>query len=221
MNKLIVATFLFVLTFQASAQDKGFYYGTRFSLGETSFETNGLQNEKGKLMWQVGAASAYQITEHIGLTADFLLTGGGTKNTGVHKSATVLGNQDRPYAEKFNLISGDVPVLLKASFGFDKLYLKVYGGPSVNFQFAALHSITYDDANYNKDNGFENNDVSNNFETMNIGIVYGAGVDVKAGDGRIFFLDFRMGNSNKAIGMFYNEDIKSSYMGLSAGYLFH
>ncbi len=203
------------------AQDKGFYYGSRLSLGESDLSSKALNDTKGKLMFQLGAASAYQFTENIGVTADFLFTSKGTKNNGTHQASGVLGNTDRKYAEKISLFTGDVPITLKLSAGLDKLYFKAYAGPSINFQFAGLHSLQYDDDNYNEDNGFENTDITNKLETMNLAFVYGVGVDVKSGDGRLFFLDFRYSNSPGAVGNIYNEDFKSSYLALSAGYLFH
>ncbi|MFT4996431.1 MAG: hypothetical protein ACI9BJ_000931 [Flavobacteriales bacterium] len=221
MKKILAFTFLFVLATATFAQDKGFYYGTRFSLGESDLLGGQLENTTGKLFWQVGAASAYQFTENIGLTADFLLSGKGTKNNDeVTSSGGVFGDRTYKYDEKVSLLSGDVPIAMKFSVNIQKLYLKVYGGPSVNFQFAGFHTREYEDANYNDENGFDNKEITS-LETMNLGWVYGAGVDVKSGDGRLFFLDFRLGNSPKSIASINGKGVRNSYMGLSAGYLFH
>lgn len=220
MKKLLATLIFVILTASTFAQDKGFYYGTRFSLGESDLSGGNLASTTGKLFWQAGAASAYQFTENIGLTADFLISGKGTKNSGTHTSASVLGNTERKYDEKISLLTGDVPITLKLSANVEKLYFKAYAGPNINFQLAALHTIQYEDENYNEDNGFENADVSKNFETMTVGMLFGAGVDVKAGDGRIFFLDFRYSPSS-TVGTWGSQDLNSNFIGLSTGYLFH
>jgi hypothetical protein len=220
MKKILVFALLLGLTASSFAQDKGFYYGTRVSLGESDMTGGELNNTTGKLFWQVGGASAYQFHENIGITADFLLSGKGTKNTDeVKTSGGIFGNNTYPYAEKISLLTGDVPIALKLSLRIQKMYLKVYGGPSINFQFAGFHTREYDDENYNDKNGFNNSELE--LETMNLGWMYGAGVDVDAGDGRLFFLDFRLGNSPNDITTINGKGVRNSYMGLSAGYLFH
>ena len=221
MNKSItILTFFILLATSSFAQDKGFYYGTRFSLGESDLSSSNLENTTGKLFWQAGAASAYQFTKNIGLTADFLLSGKGTKNTGNFTSASVLGTTERKYDQKISLLRGDVPITLKLSANVEKLYFKAYAGPNINFQLAGVHTLQYEDEDYNDDNGFENADISNNFETMTLGMLFGAGIDVKAGDGRIFFLDFRYSPSS-TVGTWGSQDLKSNFIGLSTGYLFH
>ena len=220
MNKSLVTLLLVVISASTFAQDKGFYYGTRFSIGQSDLEGAQLENTTGKLLWQVGGASAYQFNKNIGLTADFLLSGKGTRNSGSFSTASVLGNTERKYDEKINLFTGDVPITLKFSTGLEKFHIKAYAGPNINFQLASLHTVQYEDDNYNDDNGFENEDISSNFETMTVGMLFGAGIDVKAGDGRLFFLDFRY-SPYSTIGTWRNEDIKSGFLGLSTGYFFH
>lgn len=221
MKKILAFTVLLVLATSTFAQDKGFYYGTRISLGESNIIGGQLDNTTGKLFWQAGAASAYQFTENIGLTADFLLSGKGTKNNDeVTTSGGIWGDRTYKYDEKVSLLSGDVPIAIKFSINIQKLYLKVYGGPSVNFQFAGFHTKEYEDADYNNENGFDNKQITS-LETMNLGWVYGAGFDVESSDGKLFFLDFRLGNSPKAIATINSKGVRNTYMGLSAGYLFH
>lgn len=219
MRKALTLIFICALTLTGLAQDKGFYYGTRFTLGETSLSGGNLQNPTGKLLWQVGAASAYQFTPNIGLTADFLITGKGTKGTGSETTGGVIP-QTYDYNEKINLLNGEVPIAAKLSFGIGNLYLKAYAGPSVNFNFGGFHTLTYDDNAYNDNNGFTNKEITT-LETMSTSLVYGAGIDVKSGDGRLFFLDLRLSSSFEPIGTINGADIESKFVGLSAGYLFY
>jgi hypothetical protein len=221
MKKILMFAFLLSLAASSLAQDKGFYYGTRVSLGESDLKGGQLDNTTGKLFWQVGGATAYQFHKNIGVTADFLLSGKGTKNTDeVTTSGGIFGTNTYSYDEKISLLTGDVPIALKLSLKVEKMYFKIYGGPSVNFQFVGFHTKEYDDENYNDRNGFDNTELED-LETMNLGWVYGAGVDVEAGDGRLFFLDFRLGNSPRAIATINGKGVRNTYLGLSAGYLFH
>ena len=70
-------------------------------MGESNIIGGQLDNTTGKLFWQAGAASAYQFTENIGLTADFLLSGKGTKNNDeVTTSGGIWGDRTYKYDEK-------------------------------------------------------------------------------------------------------------------------
>lgn len=202
------------------AQEQGFYYGTRFGLGESELSGGNLENPNGKLMWQVGATSVYQFSNNIGISADFLLSGKGSKNSGVTKETIITGSTDYPYTEKISLLTGDVPILGKLSFGVQNLFIKAFAGPSINFAFGGLYSREYENSNYNENNGFTNQDM-NNLETMSTSLVYGIGVDVKSTDGRLFFLDLRLSNAMGSIGSLNGESLEGKYLALNVGYLFH
>ncbi len=208
-----------ICTFGAYAQDGGFYYGTRLALGESNLESKGIDNSQSKLFWQLGAASAFQLTNNIGITADFLLTGKGAKGNGSVENGGITGPSEYTYDEDISLINGEVPLALKLSYPVGGLYLKAYAGPSINFNFVGTHSRTYDNEGYNNNNGFNNSKIKT-LETMSTSFVYGAGVDVKAGNNRLFFLDVRLSQSMADIGTINGEGIQSSFVALTAGYMF-
>jgi len=208
-----------ICSFGAYAQDGGFYYGTRLALGESSLESKGIENSQGKLFWQLGAASAFQVTNNIGITADFLLTGKGAKGSGSVEEGGITGPKNYSYDDDISLINGEVPIALKLSYPLGGLYLKAYAGPSINFSFAGVYSRTFDDQGYNDGNGFNNRKIKT-LETMSTSLVYGAGVDVKAGNNRLFFLDVRLSQSMADIGTINGEGIQSSFVALTAGYMF-
>lgn len=216
---MLTAALIF-LTTAAFSQEKGFYYGTRVSLGESQLTGGNLQNAGGKLLWQVGGASAYQFTKNAGLTADFLVSGKGGKNQGVTEQGGITGTRKYTYNDNFSMLNADVPLCVKFSLPLGGLYLKAYGGGSASFNLGGIHTREYDDADYNQDNGFNGRQIKT-LETMYFSLVYGAGIDVKAGDGRLFFLDFRAAAPLSDAGSINGERFESKYMALSAGYMFH
>lgn len=218
MKKLFILLVCSALSSMVLAQEQGFYYGARFGLGESTLKTDALQEANSKLLWTAGAATAYQFTNSIGLTADFMLTGKGAKGAGVTEESGLTGSTEYSYTEKVNLLYLDVPVLLKLSVGVQKLNFRAFGGPSLNFAFGGIHERTYENANYNQDNGFSR-EIST-LETLDKGMVYGVGIDAASSDGRLFFLDARIGRSLGSIGTLQGEKMRSSSFSLTAGYLF-
>lgn len=202
------------------AQSEGFYYGTRLGLGESTIDGGGISNPSGKLMWQAGGSAVYQFSNNIGLGADFLLSGKGVKGSGEVEEGGLTGSTTYSFNEKVSLLSGDVPIYAKASLGFGNIYIKVFGGPSINFNFGGLYSREYDDANYNDNNGFNNVEMKN-LETIETSLMYGLGIDVRSNDGRLFFLDLRLANSMNSIGTLNGSEMNLNYLCLNAGYLFH
>ncbi|MCB0734959.1 MAG: outer membrane beta-barrel protein [Bacteroidetes bacterium] len=202
------------------AQQTGFYYGTRGGLGESLFEGGGIQNPTGKLLWQIGGASAYQFHKNVGVMADFLLTGRGTKANGITEQGGLTGTKEYAFNEKVNVLSVDVPIAAKLSVGNGNFFFKAYAGYSLNFHLGGAQSRTYDDSNYNADHGFTNKELTG-LETMDQGIVYGLGVDVRSGDGRLFFLELRKSQGQNPIGKLNGSNMTQQYFTLHAGYLFH
>lgn len=219
MKKQIIFILICLLSISASAQEKGFYYGARFGLGEASLKSDAFDETNSKLLWTLGGATAYQFTKNVGLSADFLVTGKGTKASGVTEESGITGTTDYPYNGKVNLVYLDVPLLLKFSIGIQKVHFRAFAGPSLNFAFGGLYERTYENANYNENNGFSR-EIST-LETIDNALVYGLGVDAESSDGRLFFLDARIGKSMGSIGTLNGEKLKSSTFSLTAGYLFH
>ncbi len=220
MKKVMLVLLASLSAFFSQAQSEGFYYGTRLGLGESNIEGGMISNPTGKLMWQAGGSTVYQFSNNIGLGADFLLTGKGTKGNGEVEEGSLTGSTTYSYNDKISLLTGDVPIYVKASVGFGNIYLKVFGGPSINFNFGGLYSREFDDANYNEGNGFNNVEMKS-LETIETSLMYGLGIDVKSGDGRLFFLDFRLANSLNSLGMLNGSEMNLNYLCLNAGYLFH
>lgn len=220
MKKLQVTLIACILSVTAFAQNVGFYYGTRLGLGESTLDGGGIINPQAKLLWQIGGASAFQFTDNIGIMADFLLTGKGAKGSGETEAGGIWGSRKFAYNEKISLLTGDIPIMAKLSYGFAGFYIKAFAGPSVNFNFNGMHSLTYDDADFHNENGFENKEITT-LETMSNAFVYGVGFDVKAGDGRLFFLDVRKSTGNENVGTLRNAGFTSGYTAITAGYYFH
>lgn len=220
---LTLSTFsvlLFFIPF-GYAQEKGFRYGGRIGLGEGIIHLNGETTESSKLALSIGGTSVYQFNRFLGLSADFILTSKGGKSMGITQGFDFFGaSREYKYQENFNIFSGEIPLMFKFNIPLgEDISIRSYIGPSMQFQFLGLQSRTYEDPNFNSENGYIDQKISS-LETVEYGMIYGAGLEVKALDSRVFFLDFRMNKSISTLGMINDEKAKSSYYMVSVGYLF-
>lgn len=221
ISMIVLAGCLTLITNRTVAQEKGFHYGTRFGFGESQIQIEDLSGEQSKLAVNIGIASSYQFSRYFGLTADFTFSSIGGKFRGTANEPDFLGvSRNYVFEDKFDLYQGELPLNVKFSLPVnDDLALKVFGGPSMHFQFAGLQSRRYEDDNHNADYGYSNQRMQN-LETVSYGMIYGAGLEVNAADGRQFFLDFRTNQPITDIGTIYGKRARSNYYLISIGYLF-
>lgn len=90
-------------------------------------------------------------------------------------------SQGVTFKEKFNYL--EIPVLLKARFPLTEIKPYVFGGPTLGINLAA----TEEQSNQTQT---QNVDVSNSVESMDIGLLFGAGMDFKIATKTSLFVQF-------------------------------
>ena len=217
----LFANLICILPQELTAQEKGFHYGVRFGLGESTLNLKNVTTQTSKLLISGGIATNYQFNRFLGANVDFLFTSKGGKISGVTKTTNIFGSeQSYNYNDTYNLYYAELPITGKLSVPLSEdFFVKVFAGPSFNFKLIATETREYNDKDFNNEYGYQNQKIET-LETMEHSFIYGAGIDVTSKDNRIFFLDFRKNNSLNPIGTINNYSAKSEYFVISAGYVF-
>lgn len=216
----VLVTFLVgsIISFNLFAQSEGLRYGARFGIGESRFTKESLSAQQGKLSFNTGLAANYQFFENFGLTLDALFVSKGTKAQGSVTRSTFTGTREIQFEETYRMFYAEIPLMAKASVGFNNFYLKAFAGPSLNFNLLSTYSRDYDDP--------DETDISDeqmkNLEVMEQTIVYGVGFEVEMADHELFFLDFRNSTGLSSFGKVTStgEDGYSSYFSIGIGYMY-
>jgi hypothetical protein len=215
MRYLLSLFFILTLAPCCFSQSPGFRYGFHAGAGQAKIEGAELLNQLGKLAINAGFISAYQINKNVGLVAEVLLTYKGARTEGSIKSCCI----DYKYEEIYRLNYVEVPVMVKGSIGISSLFMKVFTGPSVNFNIKSSRSRTFENDNFNMIYGYSNNKMTG-IKLMELAWVAGAGFEVELEEKDIVFLEIR---NNMALTSFGNINGKSgfnNYLGLVIGYLY-
>ncbi len=202
------------------AQEPGFHYGARFGLGESFFKPTDAGDVESKLLIMGGIASNYQFNDFFGLTADFLISSKGARLSSVTTEKDVFNNDvNYYYRDRYDFIYAEIPIMAKFSIGLGDFKLKAFGGPTANFKLIAVEQRTYEDSDYNEENGYSSRNMDG-VDVLEYGVVYGGGVDIITGNEQIIFLDFRVSNSLSSFAKINGEEVKNIYYAISAGYMF-
>ena len=222
MKRLILTLAALLLVIAAFAQSAGFRYGAHFALGTSTFGPVRNLNEESKLSFNTGIAANYQFTKHFGLNMNALLASKGAKINGTILTSSGGffggGQQEYRYEDNYRFLYAEIPVLPKLSVGVGNLHFKVFAGPSVNFNLLNTLTRTYDDPEYNDNNGFDQK--YEDVEVMEYSVVYGTGIDVETDESSIFFLDIRFNNALSSFGNIAGNDAYNKYFSIGLGYLY-
>jgi hypothetical protein len=210
--------FLFI-THLSSGQSAGFRYGARFGIGQANISRAGIQNQTGKLALNAGLTANYQFNNHLGLNADFLFTSKGSRASGIDTRSGVFGSASYKYEESYKLYYFEIPVMAKLSIGFSNLHLKVFAGPSVNFNLTGTQTRSYEDPDFNRDNGFSERKIPG-LQLMEFAGVAGAGFDVEMDNKQILFLDARYSGAYSSFGVINGSNAYNNYFTVGVGYLY-
>lgn len=217
---ILLITLLCIHFAPVYAQEPGFHYGARFGLGESFFKPTDAGDVESKLLIMGGVASNYQFNDFFGLTADFLIASKGARLSSFTTEKDVFSNDvNYYYRDRYDFIYAEIPVMAKFSIGFGDFKVKAFGGPTANFKLIAVEQRTYEDSDYNEENGYSSRSMDG-VDVLEYGVVYGAGVDVITGNEQIVFLDFRVNNSLSSFAKVNGENPKNIYYAISAGYMF-
>ncbi len=225
MKKVIIISLL-ALGINAKAQEKGFHYGTRVGIGQSTFKdvnSDKIKEQPGKLTLNGGIATMYQFNDKLGLTLDGLISSKGTKLRGEEtvQSSPFSGNT-YTFEDNYKLFYVELPLCAKLSFGSDNFRVKFYGGVSQNYKLAAFITRRYDNENYGQNNNLEMAEYKN-VRVGETAAVYGIGVEVKSSTGEIFSIDGRQSSALQSFGKIYADQSKNAfnrYFAISLAYYY-
>jgi len=219
MKKLFFIAFM-ATTAVATAQSDlaGFHYGAKAGIGESNFTGGGLTDVTGRLLVMGGFSASYNFNSNFGIAAEFLGTSKGSNNNGKTFVAGPLGGgTDYAYTDRYRTIDIEIPLLPRFTIGRDGFYFQAFAGPAINFNVFGVTSRTYEDENYNTNNGYAEQPMSN-LNTSSLSAVYGVGLLVLAPNYQLFSVDVRFNQGLSSFGTFNGQEAKHSYFAISVGY---
>ncbi|MES2800626.1 MAG: porin family protein [Bacteroidota bacterium] len=206
---------------QAAAQEKQLLVGARFGVGESKINFEGLSGEKSKIAFTGGVSTTYHFNRFFGVGADFMAAAKGGRYRGYTERQDVLGNTIRyNYRDQYDIYTFEIPLTAKLRIPLNETFaLKAFAGPNFQFSLYGTESRQYDDANYNEDYGYSRRKL-NDLNTLELGVQYGAGLEVKSINQQALFIDFRMNESLSDLGTIQDRKVISNNYLISIGYLF-
>ncbi len=225
MKKLLYAAMCFVVsTAMAQSELTGFHYGAKAGIGESTFNSAGLADVNGRLLVMGGFSASYNFNAYFGLSAEFL----GTSKASINRDKTFVPSPGGPiigpgsgtdyyYTDRFRTIDIEIPILPRFTIGKNGFYFQAFAGPAINFNVFGVTSRTYEDANYNANNGYPEQPMTN-LKTSSFSAVYGFGVLVLAPNNQLFSVDFRVSQGLTPFGTFNGQEAKHNYFAISVGY---
>lgn len=209
--------FVVVLILSITSYGQGLKVGTRISLGQSNFSGN-LLNSTGRLFIGVGATANFQFNKWLGIASDAMLIKKGAYVVGTYRSNDVFQTQYN-YTENYKFYQAELPIMAKVRIGSEHFAFKAFAGPCIGFNLVSVSSRTYDNPNYNNDNGYTNKDL----EAINVfeqSIVCGVGIEVKSTKNEVLFLDLRNTNGITPMGKINGQNLYTQYTALSIGWMF-
>jgi hypothetical protein len=201
----------------------GFYYGAKVGVGESNFNSTGLAETSGKLLLMGGFSGSYHFNDYFALSAEFLLN---SKSANNRDKVTEPGQggifggsgTDYFYTDRYRTLDIEIPLLPKFTIGKNGFYLQAFAGPSLNFNIGGIEARTFEDENYNNQNGYAERPMTG-LNTTHFSAVYGLGVLVLAPNEQLFSVDFRMSNGLSPFKSFNNQEARYSFFAVSLGYV--
>ena len=219
--KGLIILVITVFTNPVIAQEIGFNYGTRLAIGEATLSDAKLNDISSKLFVGGGIGSEYRFNNVFSVLGDFLITKKGGKGNGFTEgsSSGIFGgnNVKYTYEEEVDIIDVEIPIMLRLGYGTDDFSVGVFAGPGMNFNLVGVSSRTYDNDNFNEENGYTAKELDKK-EITEFGLTYGAGISVTAANGNIFHLDIRKNNGLSDVGKINGAGVRTSYFTVSIAY---
>jgi opacity protein-like surface antigen len=206
---------------QSYAQEMGFNYGTRLAIGEATLLEANLDDVSSKLFVGFGVGSEYRFNKVVSLMGDFLITkkGGVGQGFTTSSSSGILGGQsvNYSYIEEVDILDLEIPIMLRLGYGTNDFTVGAFAGPGINFNLVGVSSRTYDNDNFNEDNGYSGQELAKK-EITEYGLTYGAGISITAPKGNIFYLDIRKNIGLSDVGEINGKAIRTEYFAVSIAY---
>ncbi len=202
MKKYLIRLLLLICTSAEGlyAQDKGFYYQSRIGIGQSTFRPGDVSDQSGKVSFNLGIGGVYQFNRIFGLTAEGLFVSKGTRVRG--EEAALFPNPSRKYEDAYRLFYIEIPLMAKINIPLSsQMSVKVFGGPSMNFNLLGTYSRDYDQS----DNDDIHDRKVNGLNVIEQSLVYGAGIDILSGSSALYSIDVRMSNAISSFGDIYDE----------------
>ena len=231
VNKCLQVVSFWLATFtccvfaqQAAGQESGFVYGTRLAIGEAKLEESSLTDLKGKLFIGGGVGSEYRFNRLLSLMADFMITSKGGVGEGFTEESTTTGgvfggSQTVRYdfEERVVLLDVEIPIMLRLGYASNDFSVGVFAGPGINFNLLGVSSRTYENENYNQDNGYTSREIADR-QITNYSATVGAGIGVSNSNGEQFYLDIRRSTGLNSVGEVYDGETIPGYFAISIAY---
>jgi len=218
MKKLFILLVALPLLYTtAIAQTPGFRSGLIFGIGQATIKNSSIDNQTGKLAFLAGFGLNYQFTKYFGLYGNILFVSKGTSFTGADGGNGITGSN--PYKQTVSLGYIEIPVMPKLSVGIDNFHFKAFAGPSMNFNLYGKETKTYNDPNYNQNNGYRWQNVPN-LSVVEYSFVYGGGFDVELPNNDVLFLEIRDNIGLTSLGQINGINSYNKYFAVAFGYLY-
>ncbi|NNC83344.1 MAG: PorT family protein [Flavobacteriales bacterium] len=218
-QRILVLGLLILTSASFHAQSGEFHVGARYAMGVSDIVSDGLDETTGKLAFNAGFAGLYELSNSLALGVDILGSWKGAKESGdEYAGDDVFGNPVyRDYKGKYKFIDLEVPLMASYRFLEGNFQIGVLAGVATNFNLVALQSRTYDNENYNEDNGFENAKL-NNMEAAHFSHVLGLGFHVGSEDEQRFFFEVRNIGGLSDFGTIDSQGAQHNRIELGIGY---
>lgn len=214
---------LLTLSFCLSSYAQGtFNYGAYFSIGTSGLNPgNSNITYDSKLYIGGGATASYMFNSIIGLEVDAGIGISNATSTGSEFVGKNVFNQDvfEDFNDSYTFGYIKIPTLVKISLGNESFKFNISAGPSSNFNVLALQSREYEDQNYEDDNGYSQQTISN-AETFIPSAVGGIGLQAKSNDSNWYFINFRYETSLSNVAKIDDSEPNLTSYSISLGYLF-
>jgi hypothetical protein len=185
------------------AQQSDFYLGGIFGLNFANVGGDNTSSLKSTTLVNFGAVATYNIIDQFGLQGELLYNQKGCKSEGTNQGTAYNTSQSFKYLEIEILAKYILPLE-----GHVKPY--VFFGPAFGIKLGA--NVHWEAGNQSGDN-----DVSSQVSGADFGLMFGLGVDIKLGIGKIIFdagYDLGLANIQKT-GTVSNTN---QVIGISVGY---
>lgn len=211
---IIFAGLLPVVTF---AQSQGGRIGILLGAGKAKVDNEDFPDQSGKVALGGGLGATFQLTKNIGMYGNLLFVSKGTKATGTE---TLNGSSGQTYWKGLSFYAVEIPLMPKISIGFNRFYVKVFAGPSVNFNIHTNEEKKYDDPHYDREHGYHDRKVD--VPLLEYAVVWGGGLDVEISEKDILLLEFRKQEdlNMNGINIVNNNHYYNEYYMISVGYLY-
>lgn len=217
--KITLVAAAMICAARMNAQTGGkFGYGTKFGIGQSNLRVGGYDPES-NLMFTVGMATSYKFTDHLGVSLDVMGTSKGAKIRGTEPGG--IGYPEHKYTDKYNFVDIEIPVMVKAYLGGEKLSFNFMFGGAINFNLLALESRTFDDGDWNNQYGTDPKQMPG-IKTTNKALTFGLGATAKSGENNFYFIELRSTlGLNSSLGTIKGANAYHNALHINLGYLFY